>query len=247
MTVITASRYMVTAGWDDVPHIDAKTKAELWESFPPHERAARTKGTPSMGAGAIYPIDPDEIIVDPFRIPAYWPRAFGLDVGWNKTAAVWGARDLNTDTIYIYTEHYMGEATPTVHSVAIKARGDWINGVIDPASRGRQQADGEQLLQQYLEQGVKIAPAKNSRESGLYAVLERLSTGRLKIFSTCKNTLAEYRIYRRDDKGKVIKKFDHAMDALRYLIVSGVAVMKPLPIAKGQSSRFSASDRDAGY
>ena len=36
MTAITASRYMVTAGWDDVPHIDEKTKAELWESFPPH-------------------------------------------------------------------------------------------------------------------------------------------------------------------------------------------------------------------
>lgn len=245
--IVTASRYMVTAGWDDVPHIDAKTKAELWESFPPHERAARTKGTPSMGAGAIYPIDPDEITVEPFQIPAYWPRAFGLDVGWNRTAAIWGARDLNTDTVYLYTEHYQGEQPPTVHSVAIRARGAWIPGVIDPASRGRAQDDGRQLLAQYLSQGLKLSPADNTRESGLYAVYERLSTGRLKVFSTCKNWLAEYKLYRRDEKGKVIKKFDHLMDATRYLIVSGIDIMQQQPIDRRSSRQFAAADSDAGY
>ena len=247
MTAITASRYMVTAGWDDVPHIDEKTKAELWESFPPHERAARTKGLPSMGAGAIYPIDPDEITVEPFQIPAYWPRAYGLDVGWNKTAAIWGAKDPNIDVIYLYTEHYMAEALPTVHSVAIKARGDWIQGVIDPASRGRAQDDGAQLMQQYLDQGLKISAAKNSRESGLYSTFERLSTGRLKVFSTCKNWLAEYKLYRRDENGKVVKKFDHLMDATRYLIVSGTQNMIPVPVQRGHTTKFSAGDRVAGY
>ena len=34
----------------------------------------------------------------------------------------------------------------------------------------------------------------------------------------CQDWINEYRIYRRDDKGKVVKKHDHLMDASRYLV-----------------------------
>jgi hypothetical protein len=44
----------------------------------------------------------------------------------------------------------------------------------------------------------------------------RLAQGRLKIFSTCTHTLWEYQRYRRDEKGKVVKVDDHAMDETRY-------------------------------
>ena len=36
----------------------------------------------------------------------------------------------------------------------------------------------------------------------------------------------EYRLYRRDDKGNVVKERDHLMDATRYLVVSGIAAMQ---------------------
>jgi hypothetical protein len=35
------------------------------------------------------------------RIPDSWPRAFGMDVGWNRTAVVWGARDPGSGVIYL--------------------------------------------------------------------------------------------------------------------------------------------------
>jgi hypothetical protein len=226
---ISASKYMVTASWEDAPHLDEKTKAELLAAPPPYLRDPRSKGIPSLAAGAIFPIEISEIEVAPFQLPNYWPRSYSLDVGWNRTACIWMAWDRSVDCMYLYTEHYRGRAEPSIHAAAIKARGDWIPGVIDPAARGRMQTDGEQLIQTYRDLGLKVNPYDNSVESGLYEVWERLSTGRLKVFSTLQNWKAEYRLYRRDENGKVIKQFDHLMDATRGLVLSGrsVAICRP--------------------
>ncbi|WP_022727234.1 terminase [Fodinicurvata sediminis] len=248
MPEISPSKYLVQAGWQDIPHLDEKTKAELMAATPPHLRDARTAGIPSLGAGAIYPIPPSEILVDPFPIPPYFPRVYGMDVGWNRTAAVWGAWDRAIDCIYLYTEHYRGQAEPSIHASAIRARGEWIPGVIDPAARGRQQGDGEQLLAQYRNLGLKLTEADNALEAGMYAVWERLSTGRLKVFRTLQNWQAEYRLYRRDENGKVVKEFDHLMDATRYLVLSGLSCAKIRP-AETQMAVGSAGagDPTAGY
>jgi phage terminase large subunit-like protein len=228
----TGSKYVVNAGWDDVPHLSQATKAELLAAMPPHQRDARSRGLPLLGAGAIYPVPEDDYLIDPHEIPPHWLRAYGLDVGWNRTAAVWGAYDRETDRWTLYHEHYRGQAEPSVHAQAIKAPGDWIAGVIDPAARGRSQVDGEQLLQDYLDLGLKLDPAENAVESGLYQVWERLSSGRLKVFRSLSNLRKELRLYRRDEKGHIVKKDDHACDALRYLVVSGKDVAKPVPVPK---------------
>lgn len=249
MPAVSESRYLVQAGWSDVPHLDERTKRELLASTLPHLRDARSKGTPSLGAGAIYPVAESEITVPPFAIPRFWRRAYGLDVGWNRTAAVWGALDPADGTLFLYAEHYRGQAEPAVHAEAIKARGAWIPGVIDPASRGRAQTDGEQLLGLYRALGLTLTPADNGIEAGLFDVWERLSTGRLKVFSTCRNWLAEYRLYRRDDKGRIVKQFDHLMDATRYLVRSGLALAAVEPPGGPGAGRAAGTvgDAHAGY
>lgn len=216
------TKLVVSATWDDVPHLTPEQKTELWASIPPYQRDARSKGIPQLGSGAIYPVPESDIVVDPIEIPLWWPRAFGFDVGWNRTAAVWAAHDRDTDTAYLYAEHYRGQAEPSVHAAAIQARGPWIPGAIDPASRGRGQKDGQQLLQNYLDLGLQLTRAENGVEAGLFDVWQRLSTGRLKVLRTLQNWLSEYRLYRRDEKGQVVKTNDHLMDATRYLIVSGL-------------------------
>lgn len=219
-------RAMVMAGWDDVPHLSTEQKARMLSVAEPHLVEARSKGIPSIGSGAIYPVPEDQIVVDDMPIPDHWRRAYGLDVGWNCTAAVFGALDPETDCLYLYSLHYQGKQEPSTHVAGINGRGKWIPGVIDPASRGRSQKDGEQLLEIYTDLGLHLIPADNSRESGLYEVHQRLATGRLKVFKSLKPWLAEYRIYHRDEKGNVVKEKDHAMDATRYLVVSGIDVAK---------------------
>ena len=49
-----------------------------------------------------------------------------------------------------------------------------------------------------------------------------MSFGKLKVFKSLGNWLQEFRLYRRDDKGRVVKDNDHLMDATRYLVVSGI-------------------------
>ncbi len=213
-------RYTLNLTWDDAPHLTMEQKDELFEALPPHQREARSKGVPALGSGAIYPVLEEDVICDDFKIPEYWPRIYGLDVGWNRTAAVWLARDSDSDIVYAYSEHYRGNAEPLIHAEAIKGRGEWINGVIDPAANGRQQADGLKVIDQYRASGLILHNADHAVEAGIYKTWQRLSTGKLKIFKSLTNLRGEYRIYRRDEKGKIVKENDHALDALRYAIMS---------------------------
>lgn len=247
MPEISESKYLVNASWDDVPHLDEKTKRELMEATPPHLRDARAKGEPGLGAGAIYPVPLSDVLVDPIPIPAYWPRAYALDVGWNRTAALWGAYNREEDCWYLYTEHYRGKAEPAIHANAIRARGEWIPGVIDPAARGRRQDDGQQLITTYRELGLTLTEAKNAVEAGIYEVWLRLSTGRLKVFRTLMNWQAEYRLYRRDENGNIVKEFDHLMDDTRYLVLSAKDIAVPVPVETHHSEGRSGADPVAGY
>lgn len=213
---------ITTATWDDAPHLTEKDKEELMASLPPHQRDARSKGIPQLGSGAVFPIQETDIICDPFEIPPHFLRGYGLDVGWNFTGAMWAAYDQDADIIYLTHEYKRSQAEPAVHASAIKARGEWISGVVDPASRGRSQSDGTQLMALYVEQGLKLTPANNSVEAGLFEMYQRMTTGRLKVFKTCTEWLGENRLYRRDEKGKIVKDNDHVMDASRYLVMTKV-------------------------
>lgn len=226
MPEISQSKYLVMAGWEDAPHLDDRAKRELLESTPAHLRDARSKGIPSLGSGAIYPVPESEIKVDPFEIPAHWPRAYAMDVGWNRTAVIWGAIDRDSGVTYLYSEHYQGQAEPSVHAEAIRARGKWIPGVIDPASRGRSQFDGDRLFHTYKELGLDLTKAKNAVEAGIYAVWQNLASGKLKVFSNCVNWFAEYRIYRRDESGHVVKENDHLLDCTRYYEMSAKQIAR---------------------
>jgi len=237
------SKYVVQATWDDVPHLSEEAKAEMLASTPPHLRDARSRGIPHLGAGSIYPVAEEEILIKDFQFPDYWRRVYGMDVGWNRTAAIWGAHDLESDILYLYAEHYRGASEPPIHAEAINAKGLWIPGVIDPASKGRSQGDGEQLISTYRKLGLTLSEAVNAVEAGIYAVWTRLSTGRLKVFESCQNWLSEYRIYRRDENGKIIKAQDHLMDATRYLVMSGISIACEKPI---ELTQFAKPESPAG-
>lgn len=216
LTVISESKCLISAGWDDVPHLDEAAKRKMLAETPPHLRDARSKGIPSLGSGAIFPIAESEFVCAPFKIPPHFVRGYGMDVGWKKTSAAFLAWDRENDIVYVISEHYRGQAEPATHAAAIKARGIWLPGFIDPASRQRGQKDGDQLLALYQGLGLKLNVADNGVDAGLHEMYLRLATGRMKVFSTCVNWLMEYRLYRRDEHGKIIKKNDHLMDATRY-------------------------------
>src|SRR4029077_12165873 len=216
------SKFVVNAGWDHCAHLTKEQKEEEMTRIQPYQREARSKGMPTLGAGAIYPVPEDYVLCDPFEIPDWMFQCYALDVGWNRTAALWAAQDPNTDIVYLYSEYYRAEAEPPVHANAIKSRGAWIPGVIDPAARGRGQRDGQRLIKVYQELGLDtLTESENDIESGIYECWIRLSTGRMKAFRTLQNWLAEFRFYQRDEKGRIKDgQADHLMDDMRYIILS---------------------------
>lgn len=226
------SKYVTCCDWNSVPHLSETDKAELLASIPPFQRDARSKGIPQLGSGAIYQVAEEDILVDDFEIPNHWRRIYGMDVGWNRTAVVWGAINPENNVVYLYAEHYMGRQEPVVHAAAVKARGEWIPGVIDPAARGRGQKDGNVLFEMYIDLGLNIQIANNAVEAGIYEIWERLVAGRIKVFKSLSSWRAEYRVYRRDEKGHIVKSNDHILDATRYLIMSGLDLAKVKPPIK---------------
>ena len=252
MPAISESKYLVQAGWTDVPHLDEQAKSDLLASIQPYLREARTQGTPSLGVGAIYPIPLEEVTCVPFQIPVFWKRGYGMDVGWDRTAALWLAEDPADGVLYAYAEHYMGQQIPAVQALAIKARGDWMMGAIDPSSRARAVEEGRQLFVTYQNLGLNLVNAVNAVDAGLDEVWARFTTGRLKIFTTMQHTQAEYRLYRREQRGKdgkvvVVKKFDHLMDCLRYGLMTWSAIRRVKPAEHRQDAASTVVDRRAGY
>lgn len=248
MPEISPSKYTVHAGWDDVPHLTEQTKRELEASTPPYLRKARTKGLPGLGAGAIYPVDLDDgIYCTPFPIPEFWEKAYGMDVGWKRTAAVWLTQNPSDGVMYAYAEYYRGRALPLIHSEAIQTRGRWIKGAIDPASRASSQSDGKKLFVQYKDAGLHLRLANNAVTAGIDHVWTLLSTRRLRFFNTLSYLPKEYEMYHRDEDGVIVKENDHLLDALRYVIMTWDKVKGTRPNDEHWQMATHAADEIANY
>ena len=218
------AKYVDMIGWDDVPHlqppnIEPEELDDLQRSMLPHQRQARRTGRPALGAGAVYQVEEAFILCDPFPIPDHYFRGYGFDVGWQKTAAVFGARDPDTGITYLTHEYYQGEQAPAMHAHAIKVIGEpWMVGAIDPSAENSNTKDGTKLLAAYEDLGLNLEKANNAVNTGIHECLTMFQAGKLLVFRTCTNWLREFRLYRRDEKGKIIKQNDHLMDGMRYLI-----------------------------
>ncbi len=238
-----SGKKVITAAWDDALHLKKEEKERLRKSLRPHEVKAREKGIPSLGSGKVFPINETQVMVPRFEIPTNYRRVFGLDFGWtNPTAAIWGAYDDDTDTIIIYDVYRRSEVAPAEHAASLLSRGEWINGVCDPSGQSSGAADGRSLIELYANHGVFLTKADNAVESGLMNMLERMRDGRLKVFDDLEPWWEEFRLYRRDEKGKIVKRNDHLMDATRYLVTSGLALASLSP-EKRQKRRTVADWR----
>lgn len=235
-------RQVIRAGWNDAPHLAEAEKQSLRLSLRPHEIEAREQGTPRLGAGKVFPIEEEDIQIKRFTVPPCFKRVFGIDFGWtNPTAIVWGAYDDEQDILYITDCHLGAEQTPAEHTQVIHQYGSWIPGVCDPAGQAVNAQDGTSVMDIYARHGVYLTRADNAVEAGLLHMLERMRTGRLKVFSDLEPWWREFRLYRRNTKGRVAKEHDHLMDATRYLVMTGLTLARPPP-ERGQPIRPS---RDA--
>lgn len=231
---IKPGQKLVQATWEDVDHLDDRTKVQLLAQYTPAERDMRSKGIPIFGSGLVFTVPEDDIRIDPIPLPNHWPRIAGLDFGWDHpTAVVWLAHDPEQDVLYVYDCYRKSKENVITHASSIRSRGVSIPVAWPHDGMSHDKGSGKGLAQQYRDEGVNMLPQHftnppvdgekvkyNSRgninvEPGIAAMLKRMEQDKFKVFSTCPEWFEEFRLYHRKE-GKIVAEHDDLMSATRY-------------------------------
>lgn len=242
------SRHVTTMTIWDAAHYDEAQRRTIIESYPAHERDARAKGIPVLGSGRVFPISDDQVAVPAVEIPAHWPVIGALDFGWDHpTAAVKLAWDRDADCLYVTHAYKAKRETPVIHAAALKAWGRGLPWTWPQDGLQHDKGSGRMLAEVYRDQGLAMLKAhaqfpdgSNGVEAGLMILLERMQTGRLKVFAHLNEWFSEFRLYHRKD-GRVVKEFDDLMAATRYGLMS---LRFAAPHARRRRAKLARSDYD---
>lgn len=243
------SRHVTSMTIDDALHYTPEARAAIIASYPPHEREARARGVPTMGSGRVFPIEEELVKCDPFEIPAHWPQIAGIDFGWDHpSAACRLAWDRDADILYVTACHRGRQQTPLIFAGSVKPWGAWLPWAWPHDGLQHDKGSGEQLAHQYKAQGMAMLPQRATFEDGSFGVeagiadmLDRMQTGRLRVFSHLNDWFEEFRLYHRKD-GLIVKLNDDLMSATRYAVM-----MKRFAAVQLKKQRQVAHDLPNGW
>jgi len=221
-----AGIHLTNATWTQAPHLGEADRARLLSSYPEHERDTRARGIPMMGEGAVYPVPDEQIICEQFKVPDHFRRICGIDFGiGHNFAAVWLAYDADMDIVFVTDAWRVKGQTPAYHAAALKARGEQIPVAWPHDGHIRDKGSGTVLVEQYRAHDVNTlgmsARYENKtgggqpREPAVMDILERMRTGRFKVFRHLEQWLEEKRMYHRKD-GQIVAERDDLMSASQY-------------------------------
>lgn len=175
--------------------------------------------------------DAQQHVVEPFEIPSHWEVFEGIDYGYQHPfCCVWVA--VNPERRwYVFAEHYEADRALSYHARRIKEIRRELHVApsvtwIDPSTT-RQDRGFESVQLELADLGIYTARAENERIGG-WARLDEMLTTRLEdgkpwlqIFSDCKNLIREIPSAKmKEGTDDIEKRHDHALDALRYAIMS---------------------------
>ena len=201
--------------------------------------------------GQIYPdFEPSIHVVNDFNPDPSWRRFIAIDHGrTNPTAVLWGAVD-NDDKIWIYREHYEAGQDAEYHCRAINAyqnEGRYETYVIDPSTGAGKKDDPETIGNRYRQMNIPVIGANNDVQGGIDKVTEYIKRNKIFMTRSCENLRREMVNYQWEQPSasrmdlnspeKPLKKDDHAVDSLRYLVGEVVRSAKK-PDERNETERF---------
>lgn len=180
-----------------------------------HRRSRLYEGLWAASEGLVYP-DVERCLVEPIEASTVPGRLVGgIDFGWTNPFAALGAGvytgDDDVERIYVWYERYKTRTFLSAHAKALPAGHVWFADPSQPHS-----------IAALNRAGHKVRRAKNDIILGINAVSARIENGTLLISTRCRALAAELRAYRYPEgeaTEKPLDEFNHAADALRYLVM----------------------------
>src|SRR5262245_8938358 len=210
----SVDRIQINMTIDDALHYTPAERERIVAGYPAHEREARARGIPTLGSGRIFPVPEEEIACQPRIFPREFPRIRGLDFGYDHPfACVELVHDRDDDIIYVTRAFRQRQQTPVIHAAAVRTWGnEWTPIAWPHDGLAHDKGSGDALAEQYRKQKLNMLPERatfqdgaSGVEAGLMEMLERMQTGRLKVFAYLAEWFEEFRLYHRKD-GKVVKE-----------------------------------------
>jgi phage terminase large subunit-like protein len=222
----TPDRHLVQMTIEDAEHISAEQRARIFASYPPHEREARTRGVPQLGSGAIFAVPESSYVLPAFAIPDHWPRIAGIDLGFDHPfGAALVAFDRDADCAYVANTHRAKGMTILQHCEVLRGWGAELPVAWPHDAASHDANSAKTYAELYRSHGLAMLWEHATFAAGGYGVeasvadlIDRLESGRLKIFNHLSDLLEEMRGYHRRD-GKIVKESDDILSALRYALM----------------------------
>lgn len=221
--------------WQDNPFLASEEIQKLYECMSKDELESRCYGKFVGHSGGVYnEFDENLHVIEPFAVPYEWYDNISIDPGLNNPlSAHWYAVDFDGN-VYVIAEHYQAQKDIIFHSQKIKEicdnlnwhrRNGYINALIDSAASQRTLASTKSVADLFYDNGILVNTNVNKDVfSGIQRVKSYFKNAngkaRLFIFKNCTNMIREIKTYRWGDGDNPIKKDDHAVDELRYYIMS---------------------------
>lgn len=247
--------------WADNPYLDKEEVKKLTESMSDDSLESRRFGRFRSSTGLVYTeFDESVHVVEPFCVPNDWKNNISIDPGLNNPlACLWFAVDYD-DNVYVICEHYEAKRDIGYHAEKIKSISDslnWhrdgkgrINALIDSAANQRTLACPKSVSELFYDYDILVnANVKKDLFSGIARVKEYLKSKKLFIFKNCVNLIREIKGYWWGNEDVPIKRDDHALDCLRYFIMSrphGEKVKEQLSVIQKDKEKLIRSIRKNG-
>ena len=241
--------------WKDNPYLSEKEISLMEKALDEVTLQARRYGRFAAKEGLVYPeFDENVHVIKPFAIPKEWQDTISIDPGLNNPlSAHWYAVDFDGN-VYVVFEHFAAGRDVDYHAAEIKRICDllgWkrdgkgrVSALIDSAAKQKTLAGVKSVCELFYERDILVnADVEKELFSGIARVKSYLRQDNglpnLYIFEGCVNLIRELKGYYWGN-GDVPKKVDdHALDELRYYLMS-----KPHATAQEKPKTLQQKDKE---